>query len=374
MKAGWLIVVTATYALALPPGCEGPRELRLHLLAHEAVSPLPHIEQDAARWRQALQWVKDDPANSPFPGTTTPLRRSPSSLPCRLRRHSIEQSKWACLSALKISDDIRPSSAKSPPLPYGGQGSPCEQALRTGSQKKPVTAPEPKLSPPFQHLARSAPPRFPPPCLASPWRLRMTRNSRSEQARVNGAKSRGPVSPQGKYVASLNAIKTGRYAANKVVLSVEDSAAFRLHCQDYLHALNPRNPIEYRLCRELAALDWRLSRCHAVDAHLLEREIHNFAAREQKYGVDRKGFDLLAHAEESFLQRSTTPTLLAARESHLLRSRRQTLALLLKLRTQRSVPKNEPKARSRPQTVAAKQHPASAAHSPVRIEPNPAAA
>lgn len=84
--------------------------------------------------------------------------------------------------------------------------------------------------------------------------------SRSEQSRINGAKSRGPKTAEGKARSSLNAVKHGRYATNAVVLSNEDPNAFENLVARYVQRIQPADSIEYNLVRELASFDWRLAR------------------------------------------------------------------------------------------------------------------
>lgn len=107
----------------------------------------------------------------------------------------------------------------------------------------------------------------------------MTKLTRSEQARINGRRSHGPVTPEGKARSARNAIKHGRYArpgcgaVNSVVLRNEDHVVFhdrlgRLR-QDFL----PINSFEESLVRELAAVDWEIDRISAFRTHTLDLQI-----------------------------------------------------------------------------------------------------
>jgi hypothetical protein len=55
----------------------------------------------------------------------------------------------------------------------------------------------------------------------------MVSNLKSETARINGAKSRGPIAAEGKQKSSRNAIKHGLTAGNgNILLDCEDPAQF----------------------------------------------------------------------------------------------------------------------------------------------------
>ena len=55
------------------------------------------------------------------------------------------------------------------------------------------------------------------------------RLTRSEQSRINGARSHGPTSTRGKAICSLNALKHGRYAKVTTPICIEDAAAYPEH-------------------------------------------------------------------------------------------------------------------------------------------------
>jgi hypothetical protein len=95
---------------------------------------------------------------------------------------------------------------------------------------------------------------------------------KSAAARANGAKSNGPVTPQGKARSSANAIKHG-LNSKVVVLPHEDRPAFERLRQAYMDRFQPADPVEAGLVETMAAARWRLDRLIAVESKLYEKEI-----------------------------------------------------------------------------------------------------
>jgi len=164
--------------------------------------------------------------------------------------------------------------------------------------------------------------------------------SRADQARVNGAKSRGPVTPGGKARSSLNALKHGRYATNAVVLSNEDADALEELVASYVCRIQPTDPVEYSLTRELASIDWRLTRVFAIDTRMFDREMDIQLPAHANAGLSLSELTRLLDASRSIVDRSKLPAYLARREAQLINARRSILAVLKEMR--RSFPSSDP--------------------------------
>jgi hypothetical protein len=96
--------------------------------------------------------------------------------------------------------------------------------------------------------------------------------SKSESARINGAKSRGPKSPAGKAASSQNAIKHGLFA--KVILLRNESAqAFDEMTEDFVRRFEPRDDLEFTIVEQMVAATWRLSRCWSMQAQIMNLEM-----------------------------------------------------------------------------------------------------
>jgi hypothetical protein len=96
-------------------------------------------------------------------------------------------------------------------------------------------------------------------------------------ARINGAKSRGPVTPEGKGISSQNAVRHG-LTARRVVLENERPEAW----DDFLQALTeewePQTPAELQIVHDLAGARWRLNRLLDIETESLNVEM----ARERE--------------------------------------------------------------------------------------------
>ena len=156
--------------------------------------------------------------------------------------------------------------------------------------------------------------------------------SRSEQVRANGAKSRGPKTAEGKARSSMNALKHGRYATNAIVLKNEDSEAFEELVAYCVRRVQPTDPVEYQLTRELAAVSWLLTRVYALDTRLLDQEMDVQAPAFGSAGMAVPELSRVSTAGRSIVERSQYPNYLARRQAQLMRSRQSILAVLKDLR------------------------------------------
>jgi hypothetical protein len=91
-------------------------------------------------------------------------------------------------------------------------------------------------------------------------------------ARENGAKSRGPVTPDGKARASLNSLRHG-LTAETICLSNEASDRLKLTYQSYLDLIQPQNQIEDDLVQVLAVSKWQEQRSWAIETSLFNYQM-----------------------------------------------------------------------------------------------------
>ena len=93
--------------------------------------------------------------------------------------------------------------------------------------------------------------------------------SKADIARENGAKSRGPITEEGKARSSRNALKTGEHAAklehfvhpHAVVLGNEDRRAYAQLVEELIAWYAPgHNPIALSIVRDIAIARWEILR------------------------------------------------------------------------------------------------------------------
>ena len=97
--------------------------------------------------------------------------------------------------------------------------------------------------------------------------------TRAEQARINGAKSHGPITPDGKARSSRNSITHGFGASVNTVISIEDKPAWELHLTGFRATFLPQNYVEQTLIDQLAYINWRQSRLAALETSLIDNQI-----------------------------------------------------------------------------------------------------
>jgi hypothetical protein len=102
----------------------------------------------------------------------------------------------------------------------------------------------------------------------------MVSTLKSETARINGAKSRGPTTIEGKEKSSRNAITHGLTAGNgNILLDCEDPTQFDEVLNKLLGIHEPATPAEKDIVEEMVAARWRTRRMWTIETGLLNAEI-----------------------------------------------------------------------------------------------------
>ncbi len=100
----------------------------------------------------------------------------------------------------------------------------------------------------------------------------MSSQRRIDSSRANGAKSRGPVTPEGRARSDM-APATHGLTARRVLLENESETDFQVLRDLCLRHFQPRDDYEKDLVEQLVAARWRLDRTWAYETALLEVEI-----------------------------------------------------------------------------------------------------
>jgi len=98
----------------------------------------------------------------------------------------------------------------------------------------------------------------------------MSSERRINSSRANGAKSHGPVTPEG-------------LAANTLVLANESRELFQAMLQDYIDEIQPTSRIQMDLIQQMAAAKWRQQRLWTAETASLDLTIdrqHEILSKE----------------------------------------------------------------------------------------------
>jgi hypothetical protein len=97
--------------------------------------------------------------------------------------------------------------------------------------------------------------------------------ARAAASRRNGAKSRGPKTPEGKARSAQNALKHGMRAQQCIVLPGERAAAFEAFEAALLAELAPEGALQAVLAQRVVAASWRLARAERLEAELFAQNM-----------------------------------------------------------------------------------------------------
>ncbi|MFM8548200.1 MAG: hypothetical protein ACKODB_11425 [Betaproteobacteria bacterium] len=113
--------------------------------------------------------------------------------------------------------------------------------------------------------------------------VRMT-NSRANASRLNGAKSSGPITPEGRERSGRNALKLGIFAKRRL-LPDEDPAEFQELFDSLIETFNPASSVELMFIDRMAMARWRLSRVERGETAAIElrQYAYHTSSEEQKW-------------------------------------------------------------------------------------------
>jgi hypothetical protein len=163
----------------------------------------------------------------------------------------------------------------------------------------------------------------------------MTTERQSESARINGAKSHGPISAEGKEKSSRNSLRHGCTATHTLLLACEDPGDLDRMLEKYNAMYKPTTLEEQDLVAEMCSARWRIRRATGIETALIDCEMVTEEPKlKQKFATFDTGM-VLSSAFRSLADESHSMDLLTRYESRLRRIHKQAHAMLLRLRQER---------------------------------------
>jgi hypothetical protein len=107
---------------------------------------------------------------------------------------------------------------------------------------------------------------------------------KSVTSRANGAKSHGPVTPEGKARSARNASTHGIFKSPFVLRNEQDALFLQLEAE-FTEEWDPQGPTESALVDQMVICRWRLNRVWATEAAAIDMQMDEDAeALAEKYG------------------------------------------------------------------------------------------
>ncbi len=109
--------------------------------------------------------------------------------------------------------------------------------------------------------------------------------ARAEASRRNGAKSRGPKTPEGKQRSAQNALKHGLRAETFAVVGDEDPQEFAAFEAAMLDSLSPQDALQGFFAGRIVRAAWRLERADQIEAELFDRQMEGLFVDDGDLGL-----------------------------------------------------------------------------------------
>jgi hypothetical protein len=125
---------------------------------------------------------------------------------------------------------------------------------------------------------------------------------RINSSRANGARSRGPITPEGKERASTNALRHG-LLAKCLVLQNESNECFDDLVTQHIQRFAPADGVEYAMIEEMVAANWRMRRAWAIETRLMDKAICHQPPGDETERIANAFSQLAASPELNLLHR-----------------------------------------------------------------------
>ena len=167
---------------------------------------------------------------------------------------------------------------------------------------------------------------------------------KSETARINGAKSRGPKTAEGREKSSRNSVTHGLTGRNIVVLECENQDDFWAVHAEQMEIHQPATPAEKDLVEQMVSARWRLRRIRSIESALLDGEmIRQKEAIAEKFAHCDTGVQL-AEAYTTQANQSRAMSLVSRYETRLHRMYHSSYKVLRELQAARTRQTTQPAA------------------------------
>ena len=109
-------------------------------------------------------------------------------------------------------------------------------------------------------------------------------NTRADASRLNGSKSKGPTTEEGKKKVSMNALKTGLFSKQRF-LAGENPEEFDALVEGLVETYRPETLTEYLIIEQIAQVLWRHRRLVVAEAAQteIERNRYRYSSDMMKY-------------------------------------------------------------------------------------------
>ena len=162
------------------------------------------------------------------------------------------------------------------------------------------------------------------------------KRTRAEIARENGAKSKGPTTPEGKAKSSRNAVTHALTAYKAFVLQNESYECFEKLVLDLAATYKPQGEHERHLVWQIAGTIWRERRLWDTETALLDMEMdHQLITVPILPNGQPDEAIRTAKAFEALADKSNAMSLLLRYQSRMIRTRERAVDSLQKLQAER---------------------------------------
>ena len=142
---------------------------------------------------------------------------------------------------------------------------------------------------------------------------------RSDTARANGAKSRGPKSAETKEKSSHNSLRHGFTARNIILLECESAEEYQKMEEDFAATHQPATPAEQDLVDEMVAARWRIERIRTIETVIQDCEMIRKKSEIEKTFLQPDSGVHLAMAFRALAEESSCMALVSRYETRLSR-------------------------------------------------------